>query len=41
METHIELVYKGMVLDPIKNTLDDFGFSGVIELELVATGTGV
>ena len=37
----LELVYKGDVLQPIKNTLTDFGLVGVVQLELVATGTGV
>ena len=37
----LELVYKGEVLQPIKNTLTDFGLSGVVQLELVATGKGV
>ena len=37
----LELVYKGDVLKPIKNTLADFGFVGEVQLELVATGSGV
>ena len=36
-----ELVYKGQSLQPVKNTLAEFGLSGVVQLELVATGTGV
>ena len=36
-----ELVRKGVILQPTKNTLADFGLTGVVELELVATGTGV
>ena len=37
----LEVVYKGKVLEPIKNTLADFGLIGVVQLELVATGQGV
>ena len=37
----LELVYKDKVLQPVKDTLADFGLSGVVQLELVATGTGV
>ena len=36
-----ELVYKGQSLQPIKNTLADFGLAGVVQLDLAATGTGV
>ena len=37
----LELVYKGEVLQPTKNTLTDFGLAGVVQLDLVATGEGV
>ena len=37
----LELVYKGEVLQPTKETLARFGLVGVVQLELVATGTGV
>lgn len=37
----LELFYKGEPLQPTKNTLADFGFAGEIQLELVATGSGV
>ena len=37
----LELVYKGEVLQPTKETLAHFGLVGVVQLELVATGTGV
>ena len=37
----LELVYKGDVLAPIKNTLFDFGLHDIVQLELVATGSGV
>jgi len=36
-----ELVYKGQSLQPVKNTLADFGLTGVVQLELAATGKGV
>ena len=37
----LELVYKGETLKPVKNRLVDFGLSGTVQLELVATGSGV
>lgn len=37
----LELVYKDKVLVPIKDRLIDFHLTGTIQLELVATGTGV
>lgn len=37
----LELVYKGDVLEPTKETLAHFGLVGVVQLELVATGSGV
>ena len=37
----LELVYKGKTLKPAKETLAHFGLIGVVQLELVATGSGV
>lgn len=37
----LELVYKGKVLVPVKDRLVDFDLSGEVQLELVATGSGV
>lgn len=37
----LELVYKGDILEPTKETLAHFGLVGVVQLELVATGSGV
>ena len=36
----LELVHKGEVL-PVKDTLAELGFNGTVQLELVATGSGV
>ena len=36
-----ELYYKGEALKPIKNSLAEFELAGVVQLELVATGSGV
>ena len=37
----LELVHKGTPLEPTKETLAHFGLVGVVQLELVATGSGV
>lgn len=36
-----DLVYNGEVLQPVERPLVSFGLSGSVELELVATGSGV
>ena len=36
-----ELFYKGKQLEPVKQTLAEFNLTGVVQLELVATGQGV
>ena len=36
-----ELVYRGNVLQPVERTLGSFGLHGKVDLELVATGSGV
>jgi hypothetical protein len=36
-----ELVYNGTVLTPVERPLVSFGLSGTVQLELVATGSGV
>lgn len=36
-----ELVFSGEVLTPTERPLVSFGLSGTVELELVATGSGV
>jgi hypothetical protein len=37
----LELVHNGQVLQPVERTLVSFGLSGTVQLELVATGSGV
>jgi hypothetical protein len=37
----LELVHNGQVLEPNSRTLVSFGLSGTVQLELVATGSGV
>ncbi len=37
----LELVYNGEVLKPVQRTLVSFGLEGTVQLELVATGSGV
>ena len=37
----LELVRNGEVLQPIERTLISFGLSGRVQLDLVATGSGV
>lgn len=37
----LELVYNGVVLQPVERTLVSFGLSGTVKVELVATGSGV
>jgi len=37
----LELVQDGEVLKPVERTLVSFGFAGTVQLELVATGSGV
>ena len=37
----LELVHDGQPLEPIERTLVSFGLSGTVQLELVATGSGV
>lgn len=36
-----ELVYNGEVLQPVQRPLVSFGLTGIVKLELVATGSGV
>ena len=36
-----ELVHDGEVLQPVQRTLVSFGLIGTVQLELVATGSGV
>ena len=37
----LELIHQGQVLQPAQRTLVSFGFTGTVQLELVATGSGV
>lgn len=37
----LELVYNGTVLQPVQRPLVSFGLEGTVQLELVATGSGV
>lgn len=37
----LELVHDGQPLAPIQRTLVSFGLAGAVQLELVATGSGV
>jgi hypothetical protein len=37
----LELVHNGQILQPVQRTLISFGFEGTVQLELVATGSGV
>ena len=37
----LELVHNGEVLQPVERTLVSFGLSGTVQLDLVATGSGV
>lgn len=37
----LELVYNGTVLQPVQRPLVSFGLAGTVQLELVATGSGV
>lgn len=37
----LELIYNGQPLQPVQRTLVSFGLSGTVQLELVATGSGV
>ena len=37
----LELVHDGQPLTPIQRTLVSFGLAGTVQLELVATGSGV
>jgi hypothetical protein len=37
----LELVHDGQVLQPVERTLVSFGLSGTVQLDLVATGSGV
>jgi hypothetical protein len=37
----LELVHNGTVLQPIERPLVSFGLEGTVQLELVATGSGV
>jgi hypothetical protein len=37
----LELVYNGQVLQPVQRPLVSFGLAGTVQLELVATGSGV
>lgn len=37
----LELVHNGQVLQPVQRPLVSFGLSGTVQLELVATGSGV
>lgn len=37
----LELVHNGQVLQPVERTLVSFGLSGKVQLDLVATGSGV
>jgi hypothetical protein len=37
----LELVHNGQVLQPIERPLVSFGLEGTVQLELVATGSGV
>lgn len=37
----LELVHSGEVLQPEQRTLVSFGLAGIVQLELVATGSGV
>jgi hypothetical protein len=37
----LELVYNGEVLTPVTRPLVSFGLAGTVELELVASGSGV
>lgn len=36
-----DLVYNGEVLQPVERPLVSFGLTGTVQLELVATGSGV
>jgi hypothetical protein len=36
-----DLVYQGKVLQPVERPLVSFGLEGTVQLELVATGSGV
>jgi hypothetical protein len=37
----LELVHNGQVLQPVERTLVSFGLNGKVQLDLVATGSGV
>lgn len=37
----LELVFNGTVLQPVERPLVSFGIEGTVQLELVATGSGV
>ena len=37
----LEIVHAGEVLQPVERTLVSFGLVGTVQLELVATGSGV
>jgi hypothetical protein len=37
----LELVHNGTVLQPVERPLVSFGLEGTVQLELVATGSGV
>lgn len=37
----LELVHDGQTLTPVERTLVSFGLAGTVQLELVATGSGV
>jgi len=37
----LELVHDGQSLTPVQRTLVSFGLAGTVQLELVATGSGV
>lgn len=37
----LELVHNGTVLQPVQRPLVSFGLEGTVQLELVATGSGV
>lgn len=37
----LELVHNGTILQPIERPLVSFGLEGTVQLELVATGSGV
>ncbi|MDA2928378.1 hypothetical protein MYX84_00270 [Acidobacteria bacterium AH-259-O06] len=37
----LELIHNGNVLEPVQRPLVSFGLEGTVQLELVATGSGV